>query len=104
MTKTATALSAGPFGGLFGAHARLYRLEPELNMFRGTPVPQVIIATLGEDEDYPAETYVYAATAEGELDVDFYVKHQHILTFEEEDIPRALRIMGYTKIIEQVNA
>lgn len=69
---TATALGNGPFEGFVPeALTTLYVLcRPEGDIDN---IAYVVVSTLPEDDDYEAETSVFAANEDGSLDLDCYI-------------------------------
>lgn len=95
MTNLATPLRNGPFGGFFTPDATLYALTPSWNI-EDQEVQYVIVSGLDADDLFPAETVVFAATPQGEVDSAFYMHHRSIVEFYgENNITRALQRMGY---------
>jgi hypothetical protein len=79
MTNTATALGNGPFAGFVDeVLTTLFELDPPF-INDGTWLQHVVVSNMPEDDDYPAETCIFAARRNGALDIGYYQEHGTVL-------------------------
>lgn len=99
-TRTATLLGVGPFTeGWFEKTSCLFELYPPLER-SGHSLVHVVTEAVPEYDRWPAETFVFATTPDGQMDVDYYCEYGPVLKLVGEDHPvEAMHRLGYTRVI-----
>lgn len=96
-TGTAIALGNGPFEGFVPeALTTLFELKRAGGPEEGDGL-YVVVSNLPEDEDFEAETSVFAVNKDGSLDLDFYITNNGALIELPGDIPASdvIESLGY---------